>query len=67
MTIKAMQEWKGTSFVPRGVHNWGMFMKPNELAGLMARSGLVNKETRGAGARPQHGRELPEPVGAGRR
>jgi 2-polyprenyl-6-hydroxyphenyl methylase/3-demethylubiquinone-9 3-methyltransferase len=47
MTIKAMQEWKGTSFVPKGVHSWDMFVRPNELAEMMAQNGLASKEIRG--------------------
>jgi 2-polyprenyl-6-hydroxyphenyl methylase/3-demethylubiquinone-9 3-methyltransferase len=47
MTIKAMQEWKGTCFVPQGVHSWDMFIRPKELTGMMAAYGLDNKEIRG--------------------
>ena len=47
MTIKAMQEWRSTRFVPQRVHRWDLFIKPKELAGLMARNGLANKEIRG--------------------
>lgn len=47
MTIKTMQEWKGTCFVPQRVHSWDMFIKPKELAEMMAAYGLGNKEIKG--------------------
>lgn len=47
MTIKAMQEWKSTRFVPQGVHSWDMFIKPKELVEMMASCGLRNKEIAG--------------------
>jgi len=32
---------------PRGVHDWNMFIRPEELVDLMKRQGIANLETRG--------------------
>lgn len=52
MTVKAMQEWKGTAFVPPRVHRWHSFIKPRELKGLMARHDLHHREIRGLAPGP---------------
>jgi 2-polyprenyl-6-hydroxyphenyl methylase / 3-demethylubiquinone-9 3-methyltransferase len=41
--IKLMQEWSWTSFMPPDLHDWKMFIKPQELISLMAEHGLVNR------------------------
>jgi 2-polyprenyl-6-hydroxyphenyl methylase / 3-demethylubiquinone-9 3-methyltransferase len=41
--IKLFQEWNWTSFMPPGLHDWRMFIKPDELVSLMAEHDLRNR------------------------
>jgi 2-polyprenyl-6-hydroxyphenyl methylase/3-demethylubiquinone-9 3-methyltransferase len=41
--IKVLQEWSWTSFLPPGLHDWNLFIKPAELLALLARNGLQNR------------------------
>ncbi|HEY4597276.1 MAG TPA: methyltransferase domain-containing protein, partial [Thermoanaerobaculia bacterium] len=45
--IKLFQEWKWTSFMPPGLHDWNMFIKPEELLPLLAENGLQNRDVTG--------------------
>ncbi len=45
--LKLFQEWKATSIMPPNLHDWNMFIKPNELRVLMKRQGLELKEVQG--------------------
>lgn len=41
--IKLFQEWDWTSLMPPDLHDWRMFIKPDELVSLMAANGLENR------------------------
>lgn len=41
--IKLFQEWSWTSFMPPNLHDWKMFIKPEELAVILDRNGLQNQ------------------------
>lgn len=41
--IKLFQDWGWTSFMPANLHDWRMFIKPDELVSLMAARGLENR------------------------
>jgi 2-polyprenyl-6-hydroxyphenyl methylase/3-demethylubiquinone-9 3-methyltransferase len=41
--IKLFQEWDWTSFMPPKLHDWRMFIKPDELISVMAANGLENR------------------------
>lgn len=41
--IKLFQEWDWTSFMPPNLHDWRMFIKPDELISVMAANGLQNR------------------------
>ncbi len=47
VVIKLFQEWKWTSFMPPGLHDWKMFIKPEELLPLLAGNGLQNRDLTG--------------------
>jgi|HubBroStandDraft_1064217.scaffolds.fasta_scaffold05491_4 2-polyprenyl-6-hydroxyphenyl methylase/3-demethylubiquinone-9 3-methyltransferase len=47
VAIKIWQEWKSTAFMPPRVHEWRMFIQPEELKGLLTQSGFELKEFRG--------------------
>jgi len=47
VAIKIWQEWKSTAFMPLRLHEWKMFIRPEELKGLLARTGFESKEFRG--------------------
>ena len=47
VAIKIWQEWKTTAFMPPRVHEWRMFIQPEELKGLLTQSGFEFKEFRG--------------------
>jgi 2-polyprenyl-6-hydroxyphenyl methylase / 3-demethylubiquinone-9 3-methyltransferase len=51
LTIKLMQDWPLTRVVDAAIHEWDMFIKPAELAGLLARHGLTVGEITGLGPR----------------
>ncbi len=44
ISIKLLQEWKATSVMPANLHDWKMFIKPQELQAHMEKHGLVHKE-----------------------
>jgi 2-polyprenyl-6-hydroxyphenyl methylase / 3-demethylubiquinone-9 3-methyltransferase len=41
--IELFQEWSWTSFMPPNLHDWRMFIKPDELIAVMAANGLENR------------------------
>ena len=45
--IKILQEWKSTALMPPRLHEWRMFIRPEELKGLLEQSGFEFKEFRG--------------------
>jgi 2-polyprenyl-6-hydroxyphenyl methylase/3-demethylubiquinone-9 3-methyltransferase len=45
--IKMAQEWKFTRFLPPNLHDWQMFIKPQELQSAIERFGLRQKEIKG--------------------
>jgi 2-polyprenyl-6-hydroxyphenyl methylase / 3-demethylubiquinone-9 3-methyltransferase len=47
VAIKIWQEWKSTAFMPPRLHEWRMFIRPEELRGLLAEVGFDFKEFRG--------------------
>ncbi len=47
VAIKIWQEWKSTAFMPPHLHEWRMFIRPEELTGLLAQAGFEFKEFRG--------------------
>jgi len=47
VAIKIWQEWKSTAFMPPRLHEWRMFIQPDELKELLAQIGFVLKEFRG--------------------
>jgi 2-polyprenyl-6-hydroxyphenyl methylase / 3-demethylubiquinone-9 3-methyltransferase len=47
VAIKMWQEWKSTAFMPPGLHDWRMFIRPEELKELLAQTGFEFKEFRG--------------------
>jgi len=47
VAIKIWQEWKSTAFMPSRLHEWRMFIRPEELKGLLAQAGFEFKEFRG--------------------
>ena len=51
LAIKLMQHWTLTRIVAADIHDWDMFIRPGELAGLLARHGLTVGEIAGLGPR----------------
>jgi len=47
VAIKIWQEWKSTAFMPPRLHEWRMFIRPEELRGLLVQAGFEFKEFRG--------------------
>lgn len=47
VAIKIWQEWKATAFMPPRLHEWRMFIQPDELKELLAQVGFEFKEFRG--------------------
>jgi 2-polyprenyl-6-hydroxyphenyl methylase/3-demethylubiquinone-9 3-methyltransferase len=45
--IKLAQEWRFTRFMPRNLHVWEMFIRPEELTRALDRHGLRNLDIRG--------------------
>ena len=41
--IKLFQDWSRTSFMPPNLHDWRMFIKPEELTAILAGNGLQNQ------------------------
>ncbi len=44
VSIIVLQEWKATSVMPPNLHDWTMFIKPQELRVVMKQYHLVDKE-----------------------
>lgn len=53
---------EGTGRIPRGTHDWGQFLKPKELAALIAATGLEVLETRGLSFSPLKGFAMSDDV-----
>ena len=51
LAIKVMQEWRTTRIVDVRLHDWEMFIRPDELTDALARHGLVVQEIVGLGPR----------------
>lgn len=47
VAIKIWQEWKSTALMPPRLHEWRMFIQPEELKELLAQAGFEFKEFRG--------------------
>lgn len=47
VAIKIWQEWKSTALMPPRLHEWRMFIRPDELKELLTQSGFQFKEFRG--------------------
>ncbi len=45
--IKMLQDWRWTRVMPPGVHDWEMFLKPGDLASVLAGHGMENRGLRG--------------------
>ncbi|MBW2144748.1 MAG: methyltransferase domain-containing protein [Deltaproteobacteria bacterium] len=45
--IKLFQEWAWSSFMPNNLHDWNMFIKPEELISVMNRIGLLHHDIKG--------------------
>jgi 2-polyprenyl-6-hydroxyphenyl methylase / 3-demethylubiquinone-9 3-methyltransferase len=44
VVIKLFQEWNATRVLTTNLHDWAMFIKPNELRAMMAKHGLQSRE-----------------------
>ena len=51
LAIKVPQQWPLTRVTDVAIHDWGMFIKPAELAGVLKRHGLKTGEIVGLGPR----------------
>ncbi len=51
LAIKVMQEWRLTRFIDATVHEWAMFIKPEELVFTLGRHALRIGEIVGLGPR----------------
>ena len=51
LAVKLMQDWPLTRVVDAAIHDWDMFIKPAELAGVLERYGLKIGEVTGLGPR----------------
>lgn len=49
--IKTMQDWPSTAFADPNAHVWAKFIRPRDLAAIMVRHGLTNREFKGMGPR----------------
>ncbi|HKF50853.1 MAG TPA: bifunctional 2-polyprenyl-6-hydroxyphenol methylase/3-demethylubiquinol 3-O-methyltransferase UbiG [Candidatus Acidoferrales bacterium] len=47
VAIKIWQEWKSTAFMPPQLHEWRMFIRPEELKELLLQTGFEFREFRG--------------------
>lgn len=47
VAIKIWQEWKSTALMPPRLHEWKMFIRPEELKALLTRAGFEFKAFRG--------------------
>jgi 2-polyprenyl-6-hydroxyphenyl methylase / 3-demethylubiquinone-9 3-methyltransferase len=48
VAIKIWQEWKRWAFMPPNLHVWKMFIKPNEIKGLLSQNGFEWREHKGS-------------------
>lgn len=67
LATKATQQWRLTRIVDFAVHDWAMFLAPEELAGRMRRHGMTVQETVGLGPRVGIQPALASPIGLRRR
>jgi len=51
LAIKVLQQWPLTRITDTEIHDWGMFIKPGELADVLRRHGLATGEIVGLGPR----------------
>lgn len=51
IVIKVAQDWRLTAWEEPRTHDWRRFVKPSELAHLMANAGLLVQETKGISSR----------------
>ena len=49
VVINLLQEWRSTALMEPNLHDWDMFIKPEELEAAMARAGLEGRDTVGIG------------------
>lgn len=54
LAIKVMQEWRFSRFIDSAVHEWAMFIKPEELVVTLGRHGLRIGEIVGLGPRSRN-------------
>lgn len=54
LVIKVAPEWRLTRFIDRNLHEWAMFIKPEELVVTLGRHGLQMGEMVGLGPRPRN-------------
>jgi 2-polyprenyl-6-hydroxyphenyl methylase/3-demethylubiquinone-9 3-methyltransferase len=47
IVITLLQKWRPTAVMPPALHDWNMFIKPEELRGLLHESGLTPEELTG--------------------
>ena len=47
--IKLFQEWKSTALMEPNLHDWDMFIRPEELVDALGRAGLENRDLQGIG------------------
>ena len=47
--IKLFQEWKSTALMEPNLHDWDMFIKPDELVAALRGAGLDNRDVQGIG------------------
>jgi 2-polyprenyl-6-hydroxyphenyl methylase/3-demethylubiquinone-9 3-methyltransferase len=47
VVIKLLQEWAWSRVMPPDLHEWKMFIRPNELISLLSEHGLDNQELKG--------------------
>ncbi|HEV7504628.1 MAG TPA: bifunctional 2-polyprenyl-6-hydroxyphenol methylase/3-demethylubiquinol 3-O-methyltransferase UbiG [Thermoanaerobaculia bacterium] len=43
VVIKIFQEWRWTSFMPPNLHDWRLFIKPEELTAILSGNGFQNQ------------------------
>ncbi len=48
VVVKISQDWKRWAFMPKNLHVWEMFIKPNELKFLLEQNNFIWKENKGA-------------------
>jgi 2-polyprenyl-6-hydroxyphenyl methylase / 3-demethylubiquinone-9 3-methyltransferase len=66
LVIKVMQEWRLTRIIDAAIHEWDMFIKPEELDQALDRAGLRLEEVIGLGPRSSKPRVLVNFVRANR-